>query len=960
MVAALTPVEIFCSYAHEDEAWLRKLEAQLSLLKRQGLISLWHDRLITAGTDWAHAIDQYLETASVILLLVSADFFASDYCVGIEMKRALERQKAGEALVIPILVRQVDWTDAPFGHLHALPTDAKPLTSWQNEDTALADVAAGIRRVIVEELPQLTTSAPHTVSSNIGNIPHFPNPFFLGRDELFTRLRNHLQAGRPTALSGLGGIGKTQIAIEYAYRFCQDYHTILWASAESWKTLSASYSKIARHLALPEHNAQEQQVVVQAVKRWLQTHDGWLLILDNADDLALLPDFLPPRWGGHLLLTTCARATGRLAHRLEVETLPPEQGALFLLRRSGLVAPDAPLEQALPQEQELARQISQELGGLPLALDQAGAYLEATGTDLTDYQQVYLQCRARLLRERRGLGDNHPESVATTLLLSFQQVEKRNRAAAELMQLCAFLHADAIPEKILTEGSPVLGPMLSPVTTDLDSLNRSIETLLDYSLIERNPRTKMLSIHRMVQAVLQDEMDQKTRKLWAKRAARAVYKALLWVEYQPKMQCDRLLPQAQYCAEWIEKYHLTFPEAIRFLTRTARYLREMARYEEAEPLYQLALDIGKQRLGEKPQILLSSEKLAATRCPRRQHIQEVEERSVKKLINRSEDLVKEALTGMAVTHKDLISVMKEHHVIVRKDAPVKGKVGIISGGGSGHEPLHSGFVGIGMLDAACIGPVFTSPTEDQVIAATHAVNGGAGVLYIVKNYLGDKANFLSAVVELAETDKIEVAVVFTDDEVGVPGEDRSNCRGLGVTVLLEKIVGGFAQPGTSLRQVASLAEKVNANGRSMGIALTSCTLPATGKPLFELSEDEMTLGVGIHGQRGQSILKLETADEISERLVSPIIQDLGLQAGQKVLALVSGLGGTPLLELYVIFNAVKRLLDRENITIARQLVGNYITSLEMAGCSLSLVRLDDELTRYWDAPVHTPALRWGC
>src|ERR1019366_1934976 len=232
-------VEIFCAYAHEDDVWRKKLEIHLSLLKRQGLVSFWHDRLITPGTGWAKEIDTHLETASVILLLVSADFFASDYCYGIEMKRALEREAAGEARVIPILVHSVDWKGAPFTHLQALPADAKPIASWQNKDTALADVAAGIRRVIVEELPLLTASAPRAALPAIWNIPYPRNPFFLGRESELLRIRQDLQTGQamalsqPQAISGLGGIGKTQLALEYAYRYHQDYMAVLWARAES-------------------------------------------------------------------------------------------------------------------------------------------------------------------------------------------------------------------------------------------------------------------------------------------------------------------------------------------------------------------------------------------------------------------------------------------------------------------------------------------------------------------------------------------------------------------------------------------------------------------------------------------------------------------------------------------------------------------------------------------------------
>jgi dihydroxyacetone kinase-like protein len=332
---------------------------------------------------------------------------------------------------------------------------------------------------------------------------------------------------------------------------------------------------------------------------------------------------------------------------------------------------------------------------------------------------------------------------------------------------------------------------------------------------------------------------------------------------------------------------------------------------------------------------------------------------MKKLINRPENVVKEALAGMLAAHSDLIRVDFEQQIIVRKDAPRQGKVGVISGGGSGHEPMHGGFVGYGMLDAACPGEVFTSPVPDQMLAATRAVNGGAGVLHVVKNYTGDVLNFEMAA-ELAAADGIEVESVVTNDDVAVQDSlYTAGRRGVGVTVLLEKIVGGLAETGAPLAAVAELARKVNNQGRSMGMALTSCTVPAAGKPTFELGDDEMEIGIGIHGEPGRRRVKLASAADITEMLVTPIVEDLGLKSGEQVLAFVNGMGGTPLIELYVVFDALQRILHGKGITIARNLVGSYITSLEMAGASITLVRLDDELTRYWDAPVHTPALRWG-
>jgi dihydroxyacetone kinase-like protein len=332
---------------------------------------------------------------------------------------------------------------------------------------------------------------------------------------------------------------------------------------------------------------------------------------------------------------------------------------------------------------------------------------------------------------------------------------------------------------------------------------------------------------------------------------------------------------------------------------------------------------------------------------------------MKKLINKPEDVVKEELLGVAAAHPDLVKVHFDPNYVMRADAPVKGKAGIVSGGGSGHEPMHGGFVGYGMLDAACPGAVFTSPTPDQMLEATKAVNGGAGVLHIVKNYTGDIMNFEMAA-DLARSEGIEVEAVVTNDDVAVQDSlYTAGRRGVGITVIAEKICGAAAEQKRTLKEVAEVCRKVNANGRSMGMALTSCTVPHAGKPTFDLGEDEMEIGIGIHGEPGRTRMKLKTAAEIVEMLVNPIVDDLPYKSGNEVLAFVNGMGGTPLIELYVVYNEVNRILKGKGIKITRNLIGSYITSLEMAGCSITLLKLDDDLAKLWDAPVKTAGLRWG-
>ncbi len=332
---------------------------------------------------------------------------------------------------------------------------------------------------------------------------------------------------------------------------------------------------------------------------------------------------------------------------------------------------------------------------------------------------------------------------------------------------------------------------------------------------------------------------------------------------------------------------------------------------------------------------------------------------MKKLINDPANLVSEALRGMALAHPEL-RIDHENKIVFRGDAPRKGKVGLVSGGGSGHEPLHGGFVGVGMLDAACAGEVFTSPVPDQMMEATRGVDGGAGVLHIVKNYTGDVMNFDMAAEMVSAESGTEVVAVVTNDDVAVQDSlYTAGRRGVGVTVLVEKIAGAAAEEGRSLAEVADIARKVNGNGRSMGMALTSCTVPAAGSPTFDLPENEMEIGVGIHGEPGRRRVPMAPAHEVAEMLVEPILSDLDFTGGDGVIAFVNSMGGTPMLELYLMFSEVASILEKSGITIARSLVGPYITSLDMAGCSVTLLKADSDLLRLWDAPVNTPGLRWG-
>jgi dihydroxyacetone kinase-like protein len=355
---------------------------------------------------------------------------------------------------------------------------------------------------------------------------------------------------------------------------------------------------------------------------------------------------------------------------------------------------------------------------------------------------------------------------------------------------------------------------------------------------------------------------------------------------------------------------------------------------------------------------------------------------MKKLINKPEDFGRESLAGMAAAHSDLIQVNYEPTFVYRVDAPVQGKVAIISGGGSGHEPMHAGFVGRGMLDAACPGEIFTSPTPDQMLAAAKRVDGGAGILYIVKNYSGDVMNFEMAT-EFARSKGMRVLNILIDDDVAVKDSlYTQGRRGVGTTILAEKICGAAAEAGYDLPQVADLCRKVNLHGRSMGVALSSCVVPAKGSPTFALGDAEIELGIGIHGEPGRERTTLQSADEITEILAQSIINDTAysrtvrewneakgewidvellnkpLQKGDRLLAFVNSMGGTPISELYLVYRKLAQICEQQGLQIVRNLIGPYITSLEMQGCSITLLRLDDEMIRLWDAPVKTPSWRW--
>jgi tetratricopeptide (TPR) repeat protein/DNA-binding CsgD family transcriptional regulator len=437
------------------------------------------------------------------------------------------------------------------------------------------------------------------------------NSFFLGREEVLARLRRQLQASQttvhsqPQAICGLGGVGKTQVALEYAYRHAQDYQSIFWTQAASRDTLAASFLTIATMLHLPERNEQDQSVVIAAVKEWLRQNTNWLLILDNADDLSLLPAFLPSSLSGHLLLTTRVMALGKLASRIDIETLDLDNASLLLLRRAGLLALDASLAHAHPADWQAAVQLAQELGCLPLALDQAGAYLEETHCGLQQYLDLYRCHRSDLLRYRGGLSDDHPNSVTTTWSLSFTLIEQQSALAAELLRLCAVLHPESIPEALFRQAAPQLGPVLALIETDPLAFNQALALIQNSSLLQRNGREHTLSIHRLVQAVLTDAMTDQEQEQWRRRALAALERVFPDMMHQGWEQwelCSHLLPHVLTVAASIDSQTQSL-ELASLLRKAADYLCQRAQYDQAEPLYRRALSLCEQMLGhDHPQV----------------------------------------------------------------------------------------------------------------------------------------------------------------------------------------------------------------------------------------------------------------------------------------------------------------------------------------------------------------------
>jgi tetratricopeptide (TPR) repeat protein len=600
------PLHIFLSFAHEDRAFRDTLDKHLTALQKTGLIDDWHKHEISPGSNWQNVIDEQLNQADIILLFITPNFIASNYCYSVQMKQALEKHDAGDVRVIPILFRPTCWYDLPFAKLQALPISGnKTVSEWKNKDRAYVEIIEGIKRAIEDlttKFASQTTPPTHT-SSHLWNVPYPRNRFFTARDEFLRSLHETFLSDREhsiytQAISGLGGIGKTQIALEYAYRYSTDYHAIFWLKGDNSEDLRADYMRLAALLNLPERNEADQNIVIAAIRRYLSQASRWLIIIDNLDTFELLEELIPTRGQGDILITTRRQATGAIATLCKIEKLTFDEGALFLLRRAKIITQNVSLDMLPAASVEYARTICQRLDGLPLALDQAGAYIEETKISLSSYITLYKKHETALLKQRRKFATGHPASIATTLALCIEQAKQHNPASLELLSVCAFLHPYAIPIALFSTGTPDLGPTIHALISDELAFNSALETLLDLSLLHRNSDTETINIHRLVQVILRDEMGVDTQRFWAEHVITALSRLFPEPEIGVWQQCQQYLPHALLAADLVKQWNLSSPETARLLYLAGSYLYEIASYTDARKLCEQALTIDEQVYGD--------------------------------------------------------------------------------------------------------------------------------------------------------------------------------------------------------------------------------------------------------------------------------------------------------------------------------------------------------------------------
>jgi tetratricopeptide (TPR) repeat protein len=576
--------KIYISYADEDIHFLEGLKGQLRSLELEGLVHCYTRYESSPGSEWRKEAQRNLYTADIILLLVSPSF--SDSEPWEEATAAMALHNSAKAHVIPIIVRPVLWENSIFGKLASLPR-GEPVSMWKNQENAFFDVVKEIKETVVHKLRSTQQVSSTDKPLPIGNVPYWRNPFFTDREEILATLHSTFTSPSPLkiqALSGLAGVGKTQIAVEYAYRYMNNYQAVLWARADSPEILQSSFVELSEVLDLPEKNNDGQLSIIKAVKRWLQQNTQWLLVVDNLEDIDLLRNMIPSPHTGHILATTHSSRTGHIAHRIDVEPLQTDDGALLLLRRAKLLAPDAVPNTTPTADIAEAKKIAQTLQGLPLALDQAGAYIEETRRGLADYEKLYQQYSSALLGRRGASSQDHPDSVTATFSLSFEKLKTLNPIGVELLEFCAFLHPDAIPEEMIIAGASALPLSLRAATADPIVFDQAIEDLLKFSFVRRKSDQNILIVHRLVQAVIKEEMSDDKRHDYSKLVVHAINAAFPTPKLSNWAQCQKYLSQAQACAKLIQQENILLPEAAQLFYRMGRYLYQRGVYHEAEAL----------------------------------------------------------------------------------------------------------------------------------------------------------------------------------------------------------------------------------------------------------------------------------------------------------------------------------------------------------------------------------------
>lgn len=594
-------IKIFFSLAPEDGELFEKLRKHLSGLKRQGLIDMWYDSAIMAGSNVGNIIQSYIQMADIIVLLISADFFDSERCVEVEMQYALEQHRVRAAHVIPVLLRPSIWQGFSLEQYSPLPPNGKAISIWENLDTALTEVAEGIRRVVDELASRLpgTHKRMKPPQFPLYTLPYRRNPFFTDREDILTKLQRSFTAEqmpqtRIQALYGLTGMGKTLLAVEYACRHQHEYQAVLWLNAASPEGLRANILSLVAQLGIPvRENADEQQHLA-VLQQWLQQHDRWLLVLDNLDDFSILDRLIPPYSSGHILMLTHSQATGSFASAVSVTPMTVEEGALLLLRRAKIIPEQGLREAASEEDFSQAMAIAQEFAGYPLALDQAGAYIEETRRTLASYLKLYRERRVALLARRGRLANDHPDPVTTTLSLTFKKIAQINPHAMELLRFLAFLHPDALPDEMILYGAAALTGPLHTLALDPLLLDDAIDTLRRFSLVHRHADSTTLNMHQIVQVVLKKELSKKQQGQLAIQAVRLVNAIFPEVLLATWVECERYLPQAQHCAALLRDYGLTLPEGSLLLERLGFYTYQRGGYSEAETYLTQALHLQEQ------------------------------------------------------------------------------------------------------------------------------------------------------------------------------------------------------------------------------------------------------------------------------------------------------------------------------------------------------------------------------